>query len=51
VRAISGGQPNTAANLVAWIVNPRALNQRMPTPVMGISQEAAHDVAAYLYAH
>ena len=49
-RVYVGGQPNTAANVVAWIVNPRAINEKTPMPVTGISQQAARDVAAYLYA-
>jgi cytochrome c1 len=49
-RVYVGGQPNTAANLVAWIINPRAINQKTPMPMTGISQQAARDVAAYLYA-
>jgi cytochrome c len=46
---VGGVVRNTADNLVAWIVDPRALSPRTAMPVTGISQAEARDVAAYLY--
>jgi mono/diheme cytochrome c family protein len=50
-RVYVGSVRNTPGNLVAWIVNPRALNPNTPMPVTGISEDAARDVAAFLYTH
>ena len=50
-RVYIGSVRNTPANLVAWIIDPRALNPNAAMPVTGISEQAARDVAAYLYAH
>jgi cytochrome c len=50
-RVYVGSVRNTPGNLVAWIVNPRALNPNTPMPVTGISEDAARDVAAFLYEH
>jgi mono/diheme cytochrome c family protein len=47
---IGGVLPNTAPNLIGWIVNPRAFSSRTAMPATGISKEEARDVAAYLYA-
>jgi cytochrome c2 len=48
-RVFVGSRPNTADNLVEWIVNPRAINPHSPMPVTGISQHQARDVVAFLY--
>jgi mono/diheme cytochrome c family protein len=49
---VGNGVRNTAANLMAWIVDdPRVLSSRSAMPVTGISPDQARDVAAYLYAH
>ncbi|MBO1077779.1 cytochrome C [Roseomonas sp. 573] len=47
---VGGVTRNTADNLVAWIVDPRALSPRSAMPVTGITPAEARDVAAYLYA-
>lgn len=47
---IAGMLPNTAENLVAWIVNPPAFQPRSAMPVTGITPSEARDVAAFLYA-
>lgn len=49
-RVFVGSRPNTAHNLVEWIVNPRAINPHSPMPVTGISEHQARDVVAFLYA-
>jgi cytochrome c1 len=48
---VGGVARNTADNLVAWIVDPRALSPRSAMPATGITPAEARDVAAYLYAH
>jgi cytochrome c len=49
-RAYVGGVvSNTPDNLVAWIVNPRALSPRTAMPAVGVDAEQARDIAAYLY--
>jgi mono/diheme cytochrome c family protein len=49
-RVFVGSRPNTAENLIEWIVNPRAINPHSPMPVTGISERQARDVVAFLYA-
>jgi cytochrome c len=46
---ISGVLMNTPENLTAWLRNPRDIDQRTAMPDLGISQEEADDIAAYLY--
>jgi cytochrome c len=48
---IAGVLPNTADNLINWIVEPRAYSPGSAMPVTGISKAEARDVAAWLYAH
>jgi cytochrome c1 len=47
---VGGMLPNTPENLVAWIEDPRAINPRTAMPATGIPEQAARDIAAYLYA-
>lgn len=47
---VGGVARNTADNLVAWIVDPRAMSPRTAMPATGITPTEARDVAAYLYA-
>ncbi|GGC64598.1 cytochrome c [Siccirubricoccus deserti] len=46
---IGGVVPNTAENLVVWLLDPRALSPRTAMPATGITEAEARDVAAYLY--
>lgn len=46
---IAGELPNTPDNLVRWLVNPRAVEPGTAMPNLGLSQEQAQDIAAYLY--
>jgi cytochrome c len=48
---IAGVLPNTADNLVSWIVAPRRFSPGSAMPPTGIGLEEARDVASYLYAH
>jgi cytochrome c1 len=47
---IAGVLPNTASNLIRWIVNPRAIDPQSAMPRTGITPTEARDVAAFLYA-
>ena len=47
---VGGVARNSAENLIAWIVDPRALSPRSAMPRTGITEAEARDVAAYLYA-
>ena len=46
---IAGELPNTPDNLVVWLKNPRAVEPKTAMPVLGLSDEQARAVAAYLY--
>jgi len=46
---IAGVLTNTSANLVRWIVNPRAVDPLTAMPTLGLTNAEARDVAAYLY--
>ena len=46
---LDGVLTNTPENLIAWIVNPRAVDEKTAMPVTGIGPDEARDVAAYLY--
>lgn len=48
---IAGRLPNTAANLIGWIVAPQKYAPGSAMPATGISVAEARDVAAWLYAH
>lgn len=46
---IAGRVPNTPSNLVLWISNPPAVDPGTAMPRLGLSEQQARDVAAYLY--
>lgn len=46
---IAGNLPNTPENLIAWIVNPQAIEPGTVMPTLGVSTDEARDMAAYLY--
>jgi cytochrome c len=49
-RAYVGGVlPNRPQNLVAWLLDPPAIDEKTAMPAPGISEAEARDVAAYLY--
>lgn len=48
---IAGVLPNSADNLINWIVGPRAYSPGSAMPATGISRTEARDIAAWLYAH
>jgi cytochrome c len=46
---IAGQVPNTPDNLVRWIVSPQSIEAGTAMPALGVSEEQARDIAAYLY--
>mgnify|MGYP001544976079 CR=1 FL=1 len=46
---IAGEVPNTPENLVHWIRSPRSVEAHTAMPTLGLSDQQARDVAAYLY--
>jgi cytochrome c len=46
---IAGQVPNTPDNLVRWIVSPQSIEAGTAMPALGISEQQARDIAAYLY--
>ncbi len=46
---IAGELPNTPDNLVRWIKDPKAVEPGTAMPDLGLTDEQARDVAAYLY--
>lgn len=46
---IAGEVPNTPTNLVAWLRRPQQIEPRTAMPTLGLEEQEARDVAAYLY--
>ena len=46
---VDGRLTNSPDNLVAWIVNPQAIDPQNAMPATGVGQAEARDMAAYLY--
>jgi len=46
---IAGELPNQPENLVRWLENPKAIEQGTAMPVLGLTEQKARHVAAYLY--
>ena len=46
---IGGVLPNSADNIVKWIVHPHAYSPKTAMPELGVSAAEARDMAAYLY--
>jgi cytochrome c1 len=47
---VAGVSVNTAGNLVRWIQHPREVNPNTAMPDLGLDEQTARDIAAYLYA-
>ncbi len=47
---IAGVLRNTPENMITWIRNPKAVDEKTAMPVLGVSDRDATDIAAYLYA-
>ncbi len=49
-RTFVGGEvPNTPDNLVRWIRDPKSIEAGTAMPTLGVSEQDARDIAAYLY--
>ena len=46
---VAGVLPNTPNNLVTWIVNPQAVDNKTAMPYLGVTPGEARDIATYLY--
>jgi cytochrome c len=46
---IAGELPNNPENLVRWIMNPKSVEPGTAMPDLGLTDQQAHDAAAYLY--
>jgi cytochrome c2 len=46
---IAGELPNTPENLVRWIRSPQSVEPETAMPNLGLTDQEARDVAAYLY--
>lgn len=46
---IAGEVPNTPENLVRWVRNPPSIEPGTAMPVLGLDEQQARDIAAYLY--
>jgi len=50
-RFVAGKLPNTPENAVRWIVDPQRISPGTLMPDLGVDEEEARDVVAYLYGH
>jgi cytochrome c2 len=46
---IAGLLPNTPENLARWVQAPRSIEAGTAMPMLGLSNQEARDIAAYLY--
>lgn len=46
---IAGVLTNTPQHMVSWIVDPPAVDSATAMPKLGVTEEDARDIAAYLY--
>lgn len=46
---IGGVAANTPDHMVGWIRNPKAFDDRTAMPALGIGEDDARDIAAFLY--
>jgi cytochrome c1 len=46
---IGGEVPNTPDNLVRWVLSPQSIEPKTAMPALGLTEQQARDVAAYLY--
>lgn len=47
-RYIAGVLPNTHDNLVRWLRSPRSVDRHSAMPDLGVTEQHAHDIAAFL---
>jgi cytochrome c len=48
-RVYVAGQPNSPDHLINWIRHPQKMRNPTPMPEMGVTEEDARDIVAYLY--
>lgn len=46
---IAGVLQNTPTNMMQWIRNPKAVDEKTVMPNLGVTQQDAADIGAYLY--
>ena len=46
---IAGAIPNTPENLIVWLQNPQLIEAGTAMPNMGVTEQDARDMGAYLY--
>jgi cytochrome c len=46
---IAGELPNSPGNLTRWIRHPRLVEPKTAMPDLGLTEDQAYDIAAYLY--
>ena len=46
---VAGVMPNSPDNLMRWIENPPAVDDKTAMPNMGVTAKDARDIATYLY--
>ena len=46
---IAGQMENTPENAIKWIMNPQAIDPGNAMPNLNVTEDAARDMAAYLY--
>lgn len=46
---IAGNFPNQPDNLIHWILSPKSMKPKTAMPDLGLTEQQARDVAAYLY--
>ena len=46
---VAGVLENTPDNIVRWIQHPKAADEKTVMPDLGVTQQDATDIAAYLY--
>jgi cytochrome c1 len=46
---VAGVLPNNAENIVRWIQDPKGVDDKTVMPKLGVSEQDATDIAAYLY--
>ncbi len=47
--AILGKFPNTPENMIRWLVNPPAMDPNTTMPNVGVSEQDARDMTAFLF--
>jgi cytochrome c len=46
---IAGEVANTPENMIRWIQDPQAIEPNTAMPNLGVNEQSARDIAAYLY--